>query len=380
MAKRKGKSRNRQQDWQRVRRPDADAGEDVQNRRRIAHRRVRLPGQAQDAAIFAETGPGNTQLTGLVAQLYPGGAIVRTGPHGDLLCGVAGTFRPAPNASALAVGDIVTLALTADAERLAHAGQLHLDPDRVDGMILQRGPRETALSRPQPMRGKRRDAHATEVFEKVIAANMDQLAVVASVAQPPMRRRLLDRYRIIAERGELPLALVVTKTDLGEPDRVLLADHEALGTPIVFCSSVAGDGIDGVRALLAGKRTILAGASGVGKSSLLNALLPGLDAATREIRASDNRGRHTTSAAVLYELPFGGQVVDTPGIRELGVEIDPAELPWYFPEFEPFSPQCRFNDCTHTHEPGCAVQQAVEAGQIPHRRFESYLRIHETLT
>jgi ribosome biogenesis GTPase len=145
---------------------------------------------------------------------------------------------------------------------------------------------------------------------------------------------------------------------------------------------------------------VLAGASGTGKSALINALVPDAGAATRSIRMKDERGRHTTAAATVYDLPPlrpdagaaagpaelpigagpGGILVDTPGVREIGIAIDLEELPWYFPEFEPFLAECRFNNCTHTHEPGCALLAAVEAGRVPRRRYESYLRIRESLT
>jgi ribosome biogenesis GTPase len=329
-----------------------------------------------DAADLANGVDGTeTVAAGVVAQLYPGGAIVRATEYGDLMCGLAGTFRPAPGASALAVGDDVNIVVLPETLGLIRAGRKDLDRDRVDALIRQRGPRRTALSRPQPRRGKRRDEYETEAFEKVIAANMDQLVAVASVALPPLRRRLLDRYLIVAERGELPLAVVVNKIDLGEPDLSLQADYAEAGIHWTFCSARTGAGLDDVRTLLTGRKSVLAGASGVGKSSLLNALVPGLDIPTKQVRARDERGRHTTTAATLYYLPFGGAAVDTPGIRELGLEIDAAVLPWYFPEFQQFSPNCKFRDCTHTHEPACAVLAAVERGALASRRYHSYLRI-----
>ena len=335
MAKRKGKSRHRQQNWEQLHRSGHLASEDAESRRRLTRRKVKLPGQKQDEAIFADLEPeltvGGEIITGTVVLLYPGAAIVRTADHGDLQCGLAGTFRPAPLSSALAVGDDVTLAVMPETRGDIQAGQQSIDGNRVDALILQRAPRETALSRPQPMRGKRRDRYETEVFEKVIAANMDQLVVIVAVAQPPFRRRLLDRYLIVAERGELPLVLVVNKIDLGDFDHALLDEYIPLGVTYLTCSAATGEGLDAVRDLLTGKRSVLAGASGVGKSSLLNALVPELELVTREVRQADNRGRHTTTAATLYDLPFGGIVVDTPGIRELGLEIDTAVLPWYFP-------------------------------------------------
>lgn len=382
MAKRKGKSRQRQKHWERLHRDGHLASEDAEVRRKLTRRKVKLPGQKQDEAIFADTeadlDPDSAQAAGVVVQLYPGGAIVRTTDYGDLMCGLAGTFRPAPGASALAVGDNVTIAVMPETLGKFTPGQQDIDRNRVDGLILQRGPRETALSRPQPMRGKRRDQY-DEVFEKVIAANMDQLVVIGAVARPPFRRHLLDRYLIVAERGELPLILVINKTDLGDFDHSLLDEYIPLGVQWITCSAHTTEGIDQLRKHLTNRKSILAGASGVGKSSLLNTLVPHLKLTTREVRLTDNRGRHTTSAATLYDLPFGGVVIDTPGIRELGMRIDRADLPWYFPEITNLAPDCKFRNCSHTHEPDCAVIAAADEGRMPKRRYLSYLRILESM-
>jgi ribosome biogenesis GTPase / thiamine phosphate phosphatase len=382
MAKRKGKSRHRPKDWERWHREGHVASDDAETHRRLTQRRIRLPGQEQNAAIFADAEAlekRGLETSGVVVQLYPGGAMVRTSEHAALICRLAGTFRPAPLSSALAVGDQVTVEILPETRGQIAGDTRDLDRSRVDGLILQRAPRRTVLARPQTMRNKRRDEYETKAFEKVIAANMDQLVVVASVALPAVRRRLLDRYLIIAQRGRLPLVAVMNKIDLGREDEALMAEYAELGVRWVRASALTGVGLEDVRQLLAGRTSILAGASGVGKSSLLNAVVPGLNVPTREVRRSDSRGRHTTSAAVLYELPFGGQVIDTPGIRELGIEFEPAALSWYFPEFEPFAAHCRFKDCTHTHEPDCAVQAAVEEGLIASSRFGSYLRIRESM-
>jgi len=342
-------------------------------------------------------------------------------------CAVAKTFRAPPQASALAVGDIVTVAVSAD---LSCPTRQDIDKERMDGFILTRRPRLTALSRPKPMSAKRIDQYKTAIFERVIAANMDQLLIVASMVQPKFWRRLIDRYLIVAERGELAPLLVVNKIDLHRPSNGLLADMRNLGLDVLCCSAKTGEGLDALRLRLAGKQSVLGGASGVGKSTLVNALIPEAEAATRTVRPKDLRGRHTTAAAAVYYLPDpagmglvvpsaapaaaggwpaekpqqptgdeppardapkdeqaplpfvvppGGMLVDTPGIRELGFTIDASELAWYFPEFDPFVHQCRFNNCTHTHEPDCAVIAAVQRGQVPARRFESYLTIRQSL-
>lgn len=311
----------------------------------------------------------------MVTGQFPGGALVLAGER-ELQCSIAKTFRAPETSTPLTVGDEVTVGLTA-AEHVS--GLTEQDKVRADGMILAREPRRTALSRPQPTSGKHRGRYEEDFRERVIVANMDVLLIVAASHQPPLRHGLIDRFLIIAERGELKPVLAINKIDLGMPDPALLADFTDLGYEIHLCSARTREGLAELAAALGDKRSVLAGPSGVGKSTLINALIPEAKAFTREISSKDDRGRHTTSAATIYPLPAGGALVDTPGIREMGIRIDPAELPWYFPEFEPFSPLCKFRDCTHTHEPNCAVQFAAAEGKITPRRYESYLRILATM-
>lgn len=373
MAKRKGKSQRRIKNWQQR----YEAGEEVEGsvarRQKLTRRAVKLPDR--DLSTGGADTDALPRVEGMVVGLFPGGAMVRVGGEA-LLCQIAKTFRAPEGVTPLAVGDEVTVALTQSAHR---TDDLAADRDRSDGMVLQRQLRRTVLSRPQPRSGKRRDEYETETFEKVIAANMDVLLIVASTCQPALRHGLIDRYLIVAERGELEPVLVVNKIDLAGADEAMLGEFASLGLDIVLCSALRGDGLRGLREKMAGKSSILAGASGVGKSALINALIPDAGAATRSVRVSDERGRHTTSAASVYDLPGGGVLVDTPGIRELGLRFEAQLLPWYFPEFEEHVAQCRFNDCSHTHEPDCAVILAVEAGQIPARRYDGYLRLLETL-
>jgi len=373
MARRKGKSRQRIRDWKQRYQAEPEGELPQARRQRLSRPAVKLPPRELDAG--QEGLDDLPRAEGMIVGLYPGGALVRAGAR-QLFCQIAKTFRAPEGTTPLAVGDNVTIALA----RPEHvSGDSRANGQRADGTILQREPRQTALARPQPRSGKHRDEYDTETFEKIIAANMDMLLIVASTREPPLRHGLIDRYLIVAERGELAPLLAINKIDLGRPDESVLADFSSLGIEIVLCSALRGDGLDELRARLAGGRTILAGASGVGKSALINALVPGADIATRSVRPKDERGRHTTSAAAVYDLPGGGMVVDTPGIRELGLHIEPEELPWYFPEFEGLAGQCRFNDCTHTHEPDCAVVGAVEAGRILRRRYDSYLRLLDTL-
>jgi len=208
---------------------------------------------------------------------------------------------------------------------------------------------------------------------------MDALLIVAATRQPPLREGLIDRFLIIAERGELQPIVVINKIDLAEPDQAVLGELEGLDVKAICCSALRGDGLEELTSLLTGRRSILAGASGVGKTTLINALIPGIEAATQPVRIADERGRHTTAASVVYHLPGGGLITDTPGVRELGIDLKATELPWYFPEFEAYAGKCRFNDCTHTCEPDCAIVAAVESGEISPRRFDSYLRILDSL-
>lgn len=339
-------------------------------RQRLAPKAVKLPPWREPHQANLQDLP---RQQGMVVGLFPGGAIVRHEGR-ELLCGVAGTFRAPDGTSALAVGDTVTVAMSRSQH--ANAGG---DMDRADGMILARDPRRTLLCRPQPRSAKRRDPYATESFEKVIAANMDVLLIVASVRAPAIRPGVIDRFLIVAERGGLEPLVAINKTDLAQPPEALVHDLRGRGVSVLPCSAVTGEGLGELLGALAHRQSVLAGASGVGKSTLINALVPGAEAATAAVRRADQRGRHTTSGAAVYDLLCGGMVVDTPGVRELGVGLSASELPWYFPEFEPHAAGCRFNDCTHTHEPICAVRQAAEDGTIPRRRYFTYLRLLETL-
>jgi ribosome biogenesis GTPase len=317
---------------------------------------------------------------GMVTGVFRRGVFVRIGGE-ELFCGIAKTFRPprqAEQASPLAVGDDVTVAL-ARSEHMQ--GQRELDCNRIDGMILSRKPRRTVLARPEPRSQKRRGQYDDDIFEKVIAANMDTLVIVAAVARPEIRRGLIDRFLIAAERGKLQPVMLVNKIDIQPADihSEILLDLTGRGVPIVPCSAVRGDGLAEVLDILGRKRCVLAGASGVGKSSVINAIVPDARIETRAIRSKDDRGRHTTSQARVYDLTDGGMIIDTPGLRELGVGISARELPWYFPEIQSLAGQCKFRDCTHTHEPQCAVIRAVEDSRIPAYRYESYLRILSTI-
>jgi ribosome biogenesis GTPase / thiamine phosphate phosphatase len=225
-------------------------------------------------------------------------------------------------------------------------------------------PRRTALSRTDPGNPNR---------ERVIAANIELLVIVAAIEDPPLRPGLIDRYLITAARGGVQPVLCINKVDLCA-DTAVCEPWREMGVPVVLCSTRTGVGIDEVRDLLAGSLAVLAGHSGVGKSSLLNALADEPRARTGAVSEVTRKGRQTTTSARLYELRNGARIIDTPGIRELGLgRVTPAELRFAFADFAAF--ECRFRDCTHRTEPDCGVRESVESGAISKARYSSYLRI-----
>ena len=216
--------------------------------------------------------------------------------------------------------------------------------------------------------------------EDVILANPDQVLVVFAIADPEPHLRMLDRFLVIAEANELPALICINKLDLALQGaaEAQFGLYQQIGYPVIYASTVTGDGLAELRECLTGSVTVITGPSGVGKSSLLNALLPGLNIQIGDLREVLQKGRHTTRAAQLYTLPFGPGtfVADTPGIRELGLyEIDAQNLGFYFREFVPFIHECHFPNCTHDHEPECAVRAAVSVDIIATERYASYLRL-----
>lgn len=231
-------------------------------------------------------------------------------------------------------------------------------------------PRTTRLSRPRVG-----DAGA----EQVIVANIDVVAVVVSILTPPLHPRLIDRYLVAIQYGGAEAVLCLNKMDLAD-ERVredaflLLAPYRAIGVPFFPLSTVSGEGVDLLRSRLSGRSTAFVGHSGVGKSALVNALYPEIGQTVGEVWSKYGRGTHTTTASDWFRLPDGGALVDTPGIRSFGIwNVKPDELAAYFPEFMGY--RCRFRDCRHTQEPGCAVREAAEESEIAPARYEAYRRL-----
>lgn len=235
-------------------------------------------------------------------------------------------------------------------------------------------PRRTALSRPDPQNPRR---------DRVIAANVDIVVHVASVVRPTLRPALIDRYLAAIERSGADPLVCISKIDLLEAgdDEALapLAPYRARGLSIVLCSSQSRVGVPALRARLAGKTAVFVGHSGVGKSSLLNALAEDEAAMTGAVSRGSGKGRHTTTGSALYELPGGIRVIDTPGIRELGLRMDEALLERTFSDIAELAAGCRFSDCAHGSEPDCAVTAAIAAGRLDPERLATFQRIRDSL-
>jgi ribosome biogenesis GTPase len=241
-----------------------------------------------------------------------------------------------------------------------------------DGAVVieRRLERETTLSRLKPR--MRREV------EQVIIANARQLVAVASLASPKLNRRFLDRYLVVAEDAELRSLVVLNKVDL-EPEEVwrpVAEVYERAGYEVLPTCALDGRGVERLKERLTGTFSVFAGQSGAGKSSLLNAIEPGLGIRVREVSEATNKGKHTTSNVTVFRLRGNTLVADTPGFRELGFyRVHPDDLDQLFPEFAPYLPNCKFSGCNHLPEPDCAVKAAVESGELDSERYDSYVRI-----
>lgn len=243
--------------------------------------------------------------------------------------------------------------------------------DAEEGVVEEILPRKTKFSRQY--------AGNQDDIEQVIVANADQIVVVGSTRMPPLNFRTLDRFLILAEAGEMNAAICLNKIDLvdsteREEFTATFTNYEKLGYQVLYTSIHRPESLDALRHVLKDQFSVIVGASGVGKSSLLNAIQPDLGLRTAEVGLKTQKGRHTTTLVELFPLEIGGEVADTPGIREIGLwGVDTEYLEYYFPEMEPYLGACKFNDCAHVAEPDCAIQDAVATGDIHAERYRSYV-------
>ncbi len=291
---------------------------------------------------------------GLIIRSQSGFFTVQTA-HGVWTCHLRGRLKQGPRTGDIAaIGDRV---------------QVTRQPDGT-GSIESVETRTRSLVRLDP--------RPQGVYQQVLLANPDQAVFVFACANPRPHLRMLDRFLVIAEKQGLPALIVANKVDLvgQEQAEAIFGLYPPIGYPVLYTCAKTGQGVDELRVRLTGKVSALAGPSGVGKSSLLNAVQPGLGLVVSEVSAAVGKGRHTTTVRELFPLEGGGYVADTPGMRSLALwDTEPEELDGYFPELAPLVERCQFNDCTHKSEPGCAVRAAVEAGTVHPQRYESYLRL-----
>jgi ribosome biogenesis GTPase len=314
-----------------------------------------------------------------------------TGPiHGLIIRSQSGFFAVETE------GGTLTCHLRGRLKQGRHVGDIAAVGDRVLVTRQSEGMGSIESIEPRTHSLVRLDPRPQGVYQQVILANPDQAVFVFACARPAPHLRMLDRFLVIAGRQGLPAIIVANKIDLVGRTRAeeMFGFYPPIGYPVIYtCASTTGtgacttpalaggaretgEGVDELREHLKGKITALAGPSGVGKSSLLNAVQPGLGLAVREISEAFQKGRHTTTVRQLFPLEQGGYVADTPGMRSLALwDTEPEELDGYFPELAPLVAHCQFSNCNHKTEPGCAVRAAVEAGTVRPERYDSYLRL-----
>jgi ribosome biogenesis GTPase len=293
-------------------------------------------------------------LRGLIIRSQSGFFTVET-EKDFITCRLRGRLKRGPRqGDILAVGDWVQVSLLEDGT----------------GMIEKIEERSRMFARMAPTpRGD---------YQQIIIANPDQAILVFSCAEPEPHLRMLDRFLIVAEEAETPSLIVFNKIDLIgiRTAKRYFGHYEKIGYPVIYASAENGRGVQKLHDKLVGKISVLAGPSGVGKSSLLNAIQPGLGLAVREVSQATRKGRHTTVVREMFPIVGGGYVADTPGLKALALwDIEPEEVDGYFPEIRDLVADCQFSNCMHLHEPGCAVKEAVEDGRVHPERYESFIRL-----
>ena len=293
-----------------------------------------------------------TYKRGLITKAQSGFFTVETG-EGLVICRLRGKLK-----QGRAIGDIAALGDNVQIELL------------TDGS----GAIETVEERKQAI--VRLDPRPQGIYQQVLLANADQAVFVFACANPNPKLRMLDRFLVITEKQKIPAVIIANKVDLVENAKELFSVYESIGYRVIYTSTKTRVGLDELKSQLQNKISALAGPSGVGKSSLLNEIQPGLGLAVNEISKVMNKGRHTTVTRQMFALDGGGYVADTPGWKSLALwDTEAEEMDAYFPELRDLVPQCQFSDCSHKHEPGCAVLAALKAGTVHPERYDSYLRL-----
>lgn len=273
---------------------------------------------------------------------------------------------------------VITCILRGRLKRRSVQGDVISIGDRVQISLSGDGTGAIEVIEPRHSELVRLDPTPKGDFRQILLSNPDQLVAVFACTQPEPHLRMLDRFLVIAEKQKLKAMIVANKVDLlgVREARKIFQIYPSLGYPVIYTSAKEETGLKELKKALTGKISALAGPSGVGKSSLLNAIQPGLGLAVREISAWNDRGRHTTVVREMFAVDGGGYVADLPGLRKLSLwDTQPEELDGYFPELRDLVAKCQFNDCTHFEEPGCAVIKAVEEGSVSAERYESYVRL-----
>ncbi len=301
------------------------------------------------------------KVDGLIIKSISGFFTVQTAVS-QIIARIPGRLRKQKRGSTLvAIGDTVTISINADGS----------------GTIETIAPRKSVLARARTVASAR---SLSSDLQQVLVANPDQIVFVFSVTTPSPSFRKLDRFLVVAEMNKVTAVICANKIDLTsiEEAREQFKLYEEIGYRVIYTSAESGEGVDELRDCLHDKISALTGSSGVGKSSLLNAIQPELGLQALAVSQATGKGMHTTRYAEMFPLNGGGYVADTPGIRGLALfDVEPDELDAYFVEIEPLVAQCRFSDCTHKHEPGCKVLEGVDSGIISPQRYDSYLRLRE---
>lgn len=272
----------------------------------------------------------------------------------------------------------ITCSLRGRLKRRSFQGDIISVGDRVQISLQSDGSGAIEVIEPRHSELVRLDPTPKGMFRQILLSNPDQVVAVFACAQPEPHLRMLDRFLVIAEKQNLKAVIVANKVDLVgmKAAKKIFAIYPQIGYPVLYTSVVKGEGLKALQDTLQGRISALTGPSGVGKSSLLNALQPGLGLAVREVSGFNERGRHTTAVREMFPLDCGGYVADLPGLRRLSLwDTQPEELDGYFPELRNLVSRCQFNDCAHMDDPGCAVVKAVEEGTVSPERYESYIRM-----